>query len=396
MAARNQRVRSLDGLRGIAALVVVVHHALLASVPVLAAVYLTRRPHLNAVEWALTRTPLHILWAGPEFVIVFFVLSGFVLTLPALKGLELAAYYPSRLLRLYLPVAGALLLAVAWRVAVAHHTPPGASWWLSDHMAGASLAEVARIGTLMLNVGSPRSGLTVLWSLHWEVIFSLALPLVLLLVRRGRAEILLAGCLLISVASRQAWVHYFTPFVVGAVLASERDRIDQLPRSRWLTAGLAGTVLLGLTADWWLGQSRIAGHLADTGVLVGATAAVVLALTWRRPFERQPVRWAGSRSYSLYLVHEPVIVCTALLFHSWPVVLLVAIPAALAVSEAFYRAVEHPAHLTARSVRTRIANRAPAPVEAFPDLPLHPSATAERPYVLLQLSNGESRQWANK
>ncbi len=348
---KTRRIPALDGLRGIAALVVVLHHTLIASVPALAAAYGTGRVRLNTIEWALVRTPLHILWAGPEFVIVFFVLSGFVLTLPALDGLKLAAYYPSRLLRLYLPVAGALILAAWWRVVIAHHAIAGASQWLNWHMAAGTLGETLKIGTLMLNVGSPRAGLTVLWSLHWEVLFSLALPLVVLLVRRAPATPLIALCLALSVSAR---LQFVTPFLIGAALATQRDRIERLPRTAPVAAALAATAVLGLTANWWLGSSSIATHLANAAVPVGAMAAVLLALVYRRAFETRSAQWAGTRSYSIYLVHEPIIVCAALLLHSWPLVLLASVTVALGVSELFFRGIERPAHLAARHVRSAV------------------------------------------
>ncbi len=74
------RYRSLDGLRGVAALVVVVHHCLLTSI-VLAATYRGGTTSGWGLSELLTRTPLHLLWDGTGMVLVFFVLSGFVLTL---------------------------------------------------------------------------------------------------------------------------------------------------------------------------------------------------------------------------------------------------------------------------------------------------------------------------
>ncbi len=47
-------------------------------------------------------------------MLVFFVLSGLVVALPALrKGFSWRAYYPARLARLYLPIWGSLALAAA-------------------------------------------------------------------------------------------------------------------------------------------------------------------------------------------------------------------------------------------------------------------------------------------
>lgn len=76
------RVRALDGIRGLAAVVVVVHHTFLVS-PLLANPYQNPydvRP--GTIAWWATYTPLHLFWDGTEAVFVFFVLSGFVLSLP--------------------------------------------------------------------------------------------------------------------------------------------------------------------------------------------------------------------------------------------------------------------------------------------------------------------------
>ena len=110
---KTARVTSLDGLRGLAAVVVLVHHALLTA-PVLASAYYggSVSDASDPVSWALTYTPLHLIWAGTEAVYLFFVLSGVVLTFPVLRSRSFSwlAYYPSRLLRLYGPIVFAVLL----------------------------------------------------------------------------------------------------------------------------------------------------------------------------------------------------------------------------------------------------------------------------------------------
>ena len=84
------RIASLDGLRGLAAATVLFTHVLLAGIA------------FHAYD--ARDAPV---WAGNVAVGVFFVLSGFVLTLPSTRRAEnWVAYYPARLLRLYLPVWG--------------------------------------------------------------------------------------------------------------------------------------------------------------------------------------------------------------------------------------------------------------------------------------------------
>ena len=116
------RVPSLDGLRGLAALVVLAHHVALAW-PSISDAYL--RPDLPgpapwSTSWWLTSTPAHLLIAGPEAVLVFFVISGIALTIPVLQNTEFnwMAYYPRRSVRLYLPVVASVLLAALLLVVV--------------------------------------------------------------------------------------------------------------------------------------------------------------------------------------------------------------------------------------------------------------------------------------
>ena len=77
------RLRELDGLRGLAAVVVLIHHCLL-TVPALAEV--GARPGTvpgGALERLLALTPAHLLWGGYEAVLVFFILLFSPVTFPA-------------------------------------------------------------------------------------------------------------------------------------------------------------------------------------------------------------------------------------------------------------------------------------------------------------------------
>jgi peptidoglycan/LPS O-acetylase OafA/YrhL len=109
VAPDSSRIRCLDGLRGSAAVVVLLNHSMLLSAT-LAGAFITYTDNRGAIPWVLTYTPLHLWWAGREAVIVFFVLSGYVLARSAYgRTFTWLAYYPSRLIRLYLPVVAAVL-----------------------------------------------------------------------------------------------------------------------------------------------------------------------------------------------------------------------------------------------------------------------------------------------
>ncbi len=392
---KRSRIDALDGLRGLAALIVLEHHALLASVPFLAGPYNGGPlPPRRSWEWFVTYTPLHVLWAGPEMVVVFFVLSGFVLSLPVARGgrLRLSSYYPARFLRLYPPVWAALAFAALLHVAVSHHALPAATWWLDAHSQPLSL-HALRIDALLERHAGDWGFTSVLWSLRWEVIFSALLPLLLALaVLAGRARgsvpriwtALLAalcfGALLEHDTASGVTAEYLLelpPFLLGLALAFEHERIARLATAlRARTAGnavrqlaLGGACVCALSADWWLPAG------VDTAPLVaaGASLTVVAALVVE-PFGRllrsRPMHWTGRRSYSLYLVHEPIVVALAFALHGRPPVLafmVLATVLSLLAAAAFHRLVESPAHALARSwsaLRTRGARPEAAPERA--------------------------------
>jgi peptidoglycan/LPS O-acetylase OafA/YrhL len=63
------------------------------------------------------------------------------------------------------------------------------------------------------------------------------------------------------------------------------------------------------------------------------------------------MRWLGKVSFSLYLVHVPVLATLAFSWgdENWPLVLLAGMPLSVLVAWAFYAVVERPAHLLARA-----------------------------------------------
>jgi peptidoglycan/LPS O-acetylase OafA/YrhL len=372
----------------VAALVVLTSHVLVSSVPPLAnGILVTTTTNVPALDWALLYTPLHVLWGGAEAVTVFFVLSGYVLALPVARGrgFRPASYYPHRLLRLFVPVWGALCLAALVHVAVEGSGGAG-TWWLDEHtrqLVGRNVSD----SLLLFQGAGTYSLLGVLWSLHWEVVFSLLLPLFLLAGRGTRRFAPAAAAVALAVlflSGTHKLALYLPPFMLGTLIAFQHERIDSLrgrlerrggPRTRLTEAGLWAAAAAGLTANWWLrvGDFAPAGHspaaasrLAPVLIALGACAALAAALAGprtRRLLETRPMQWAGTRSYSLYLVHEPVVVGTAFALGGapgLPRLALVAVPAALLVTEAFHRAVERPSHALARRAGTFAGRLRPA------------------------------------
>lgn len=368
----SDRFRSLDGLRGVAALVVMLDHTLLVT------------PALNDVgtrgDGWLVRSPLHLFWAGGEAVFVFFILSGVVLTLPVLRGsFDWAAYYPSRLVRLYLPVAASVVIAVVLAAVVVRVAVPGQSPWMAVHDGPLSAMGVTRDLVLLFGADALNSPL---WSLQWEVLFSLLLPAyVWVAVRANRFWLpVLAGCVVLTLAGLVAHigaVQYLPMFMIGVVLAVRLPEL--LERVAALLPGRRGWVVLvaalvAVTAHWWM-LPVLPSHAVTLSlplIMVGAAVLVVLAITWAPAvtgLSTAVPQWAGRISFSLYLTHEPIVVTVGQLLpvHLAWLTPVISIPIALAVAVGFFRFVEAPTHRLSQRIRRALRARGTTTVGAAPD-----------------------------
>lgn len=364
-----RRLDSLDGLRGLAALVVVFCHLLLLQ-PRLAAASFGRTPPLSPLETALISTPLRLLWGGNEAVWIFFVLSGYVLTRRQLNGEPTltANYFWRRACRLYIPMAGSLLLASLLR-AIPHRAVSGGSFWLNAHAASSNPGDVVR--ALLLFGGNDTALNSVWWSLQWEAWFSLAVPALLLLCRPVRRHLWIFGvaCVIASawgstapeLAAAPGWNHavlYLPMFGVGIAIAAYEPR---LLAARWMTKPQIGWPLVVGSVTLYWAHFRINAMSGPAGMgfretialsramtLMGAAGFVLLSVAFgqlRAILSARPLKWIGVRSYSLYLVHEPVLVSLGFALHVTdltPLFVLTGLGASFLVTEVFHRAVEMP------------------------------------------------------
>ncbi|MGO4955854.1 acyltransferase family protein [Luteococcus sp. Sow4_B9] len=355
------RAHALDGLRGVAALVVVFHHCMLLF-PTLADLYRDRGAAMTTLPW-FSLTPGHLLWDGDAAVLAFFVLSGLVLTPSFLPGdRPWLPYYAGRLPRLYLPVIGSVALALAWAVLVPRVADPAMSWWTLIHVDQVQARGTLDSIILLFGISSLN---TPLWSLQWEMWFSLLLPLYIWIVRRAgsRSWWLLPVCLALVAWGTHAddgRLKYLPVFMIGVVLASQAQTILTVIGGWGRTRGIiwmTGCLVLA-NAPWWpIGASALSSStwkLVSQLLMVGAATGLVAYLLGNRRMEawgtRPTIAWLGSRSFSLYLTHEPLVVSLQYLLGAEHRVLAVvmAIPLALVLAELFFRLVERPSHAVSR------------------------------------------------
>src|SRR5947209_10830615 len=185
----SRRIAGLDGLRGLAALFVVVNHVFLRAFP----------------GYPVDHAPFWAGWFiyGRFAVVVFIVLSGFSLALsPARHGwrLDAVSRFAQRRARRILPASRAALLfslAVAWLVIPqpGHGVPDAKSVLVN--------------GLLVQNLVGARSPNAAFWSMAVEVQLYLAFPLLLLMVRRWGAVLMVAAVTLVVASVGLAGPHTF-------------------------------------------------------------------------------------------------------------------------------------------------------------------------------------------
>ena len=341
-----------------------------AGIVVLYHLSLVAQPYLDTGQvgdawWWISATPLKIMTAGSEGVLVFFVLSGLVVALPSLQNsFAWRGYYLTRLLRLYVPVWVALAIAAtlvvllprdpsmvtagSW-VATTNATTTSVAKWLSD-------ASLTRAGYDLDNV---------LWSLRWEVVFSVTLPLfvaVALLLRRawlvGMATAL--GISIFGTVVGSDPVTYLPLFLVGTIAALHLDEIQSWARCRgpasWRAISIAA-ISLSLCNPILTRLLPAGGLVAliETGAAgAGASGVVLCALcspAWRRALSTRVPGFLGRISFSLYLVHVPIIATVSYLVGDrlWWLVALISIPISVVAGWLFHRAVERPSHRLAKA-----------------------------------------------
>jgi peptidoglycan/LPS O-acetylase OafA/YrhL len=370
------RLRSLDGLRGVAALVVLISHVILTFPAFAAAVYNpdVRLP-LGTLEWLATYTPLHLLWGGHEAVFVFFVLSGLVLTLPAIgcRGYAWREYYPKRLVRIYAPVAVAVVFGIVLVLLAPRDDSSGMGEWLQDRPSGVTISGVVK--DLILVTGPSRL-ISPLWSLQWEMLFSLLLPAyVFFAVRRPQYVALKAGLILATV-SVGAFLDnhaltYLPMFALGSLMATELGTLRQMSKGLgtvhwWLLAAIAAVLA---TARWTLPlltPTDLAVNLSTIPAFIGCALIVGIAAFCPKTLgflQSKPVQWLGTISFSLYLTHEPIVIAAAFVVgpgNSW-LVPLIAIPIAFVVAWLFFKFIEAPSHKLSKKVGLLVKAKALEP-----------------------------------
>ena len=332
----------LESLRGLAALLVCVHHGMSVFADN------ARLIVMDALLFAFN---------SAAAVIFFFVLSGYVLGRALERDGAFVPYLARRLFRLLPPFVVVVLFSFAcerfFRIdPVPSGLMPGFQRMFWPQPTWDALWDNLLLRTFTVN------GPT--WTLLLELLGALMLPfLVAAHVRIGPRW---RWTLFVAIATLLASSPYHTLlwFYFGCFLAKEIGTL--LAGRRWLAAitfvvGLIGLEMAGTNSEFYAVGIVIPSAIA-AALMIGAVAGSRELLQWTTV---APLRFLGRISYSLYLVHWPIFYVCALLAvvcrpilptHIWGnlVVMVTSVIIAVGLAALSYRFVEAPSIRAGKSV----------------------------------------------
>lgn len=374
----SQRNFCLDGLRGYAALIVVIHHFVAAFWPT--AFFRGG----EGLALAFSETPLALLVNGPFFVFVFFVLSGYVLAGGRSSAAELPSQIGARYIRLGLPagvsvVLAALVLALGlnfvadvvalngnkWLATVFQLN--GVPWWRT---AGDALGTYLLLGKSPLNF--------VLWTMQIEFFGSLAVYFVTCFVTGSKRRIwtyLGLGFLLLAVdavAVRygfKARLLFLAPFMFGALM--REAGVMEAVGGRWkfwlmfvVALILGGSPHSNAAGTMYQPIVELVAPIAPNPYyllkIIGSVLLVYSVIRLRVGFfDTRFAVWLGDLSFASYLVHTIVLssIAAFMFTHLSPdflaVQFLVYLAATYALAVVFHRYADQPAIAWSRRIKRR-------------------------------------------
>ena len=178
----------LDGLRGIASTYVLLNHAR-GNLLMGGNEYSKIKPILN---WSFTEklyySSLQLTTLGTEFVILFFILSGFSIAYSLKNKTKISSFYVRRMIRLYPPFVTALI----WAGVVFFLAKTFSPILTVDNVSVFNSFKIALLNLLYIPNGS---FIDQFWSLTHEVIFYLLVPF-LILNRRLYYAVSIVACII--------------------------------------------------------------------------------------------------------------------------------------------------------------------------------------------------------
>lgn len=323
-----EKINYLDGLRGIAAINVMMFHFFTSLAP--AMVYGNNYPsHFGDLDYLFSTTPLRLIAAGGFSVCIFFVLSGYVLTQKYFKTRNrnvIISGAMRRYIRLFVPVFVIIMLSfLLFSAGLFHYyieavTISASSnyhnhWTFTPNIVDA----VKQAAWSSFFVGGDIYYDPVLWTMKIEFFGSMLVFTMALLFGSMRNR---GVCYLASVVIAVIFLNsYYLAFIIGMILAdmfNNKTPIFKTSNKIILSIMLVSGLFLGSYPETPLTNNSLYSFLDNSFFqipktiyhIIGASMVIYVLLNSQRlqnMFSSRVPVFLGKISYSLYLIHFLVI-----------------------------------------------------------------------------------------
>jgi peptidoglycan/LPS O-acetylase OafA/YrhL len=319
-----ERHEELDSIRGISSLVVMIGHYLMIFSAFQNYSYEDNKPF---VVYLLKETPARLIFSsGNESVIIFFVLSGFVLYESIQKtNSSYGSYLLKRICRIYIPYIVAIVIAIICQTTISKYGISYLSEWFNRSWTIESSLSLIAQHVLLVGKYNTDTYNSVIWSLVHEMRISIIFPLVLMACLRKTVRGSLLSLFSFSICSvvilflfRSSLtltsyvltLHYTVLFLLGALVAKYKNNLiafysncTKNTKITWFLFAILLYMYEGL-----IGEIKVLNNFIfrDYVVAISACLFVILSLsvsTFSTLLRNKYLLYLGKISYSLYLYH---------------------------------------------------------------------------------------------
>lgn len=364
----NERISELDALRGIAAFTVLLNHCFAIYPGVYEALSSKSVSDTGFLLKLFSFSPLHIFWNGHAAVILFFVLSGFVLSISHYNGLKFYywSYLIKRICRLYIPYFVIITISVLLlNFYEGNHSTEQISYQFTKSW-NARRNTHDYINLLLLQgkidiVNFP------LWTVIIEIEIAIILPFFIKIIKRlnfyGNLIFIGAYLALVKLATHTVTdlditarnLYYLPFFLFGSLLYKHRTKFKNL-RVVNVYYIIIVFISIAVLCDWeWLivwfvkyDKANFLVAVSDYMVAIGSVLLIIICISSfgsiRKVLNTAVFQFMGKISYSLYLIHVVVILFVLFCFRSinYKYQVFIIIASCLLVSYCYYLCIERP------------------------------------------------------
>jgi peptidoglycan/LPS O-acetylase OafA/YrhL len=316
------KIKYLDGLRGLAAFVVVLSHFVVVFFPALYTADVVETRFVSQLDLIIAGTPLNVIYNGNFAVCIFFILSGYVLTYKFFRDKNpeaLASGVFRRYFRLLVPVLFSnFLVFILMKLSLFHNVEAGiitkSTWWFSDAWKFRpnffGMLKESFFGVFILDESNYNP---VLWTMTYEFFGSFLVFIVAAVFGRFKYRNLIyfvLCCLLFQT--------YYMAFIAGLILSDLTFNgyleVFEKKIAKLILVGLllgsypAGMDVTNTVYDIihfrFLNNNPMFFHILGSVCIM---LAIINSKKLQRLFSARPLAFLGRISFPMYLVHLTVI-----------------------------------------------------------------------------------------